>query len=132
MTFIIIAEQPHGKLYIQRQPDGELFWSPRIDHATQMTEATANSVASKINEYAHFTEPCVVEEAKTLETSKRVVTIVNQKPYKSGTGLAKRYEEFVAFVEKNPDATLDQILSGSSYTRADFKYGLEKGYYDVK
>lgn len=52
MPFLVSREQPDGKLYLQRQSDGELFWQPSKDKATRFEEPQADAIAADINRYA--------------------------------------------------------------------------------
>ncbi len=58
MPFIVTREQPRGKLYAARFPDGEIGWQPNKDKATRFDEPEADKIAADINKYA-FTKVTV-------------------------------------------------------------------------
>lgn len=52
MPFIVIRKQSDkSKLYIRRDPDGEVLWDARRRVATLFSETEADAVAAEINRY---------------------------------------------------------------------------------
>lgn len=53
MPFIVTrAQSDKSKLYIRRDPDGEVMWDPRRRAATPFSEDEAEAVAADINRYS--------------------------------------------------------------------------------
>lgn len=52
MSFLITRDQPDGKLYLRRDADGELLWTPSKDSATRFPDDEAEIIADQMNRYA--------------------------------------------------------------------------------
>ncbi len=50
--FVVTREQPHGKLYLRRDAEGELTWTPSAAKAHGMPKPDAAAAAAEINLYA--------------------------------------------------------------------------------
>lgn len=67
MPFIVSRPQPHGKLYRERGPDGEMRWQPNRDKADRMTEDAAEAEAADLRKYT--TAEIDVEGAKEIKAA---------------------------------------------------------------
>jgi hypothetical protein len=67
MPFTVTREQPNGKLYIRRQPDGEHAWTADKRCATPLTDTEAEAIAGEINRFA--STPAHVEGLKRDEAA---------------------------------------------------------------
>ena len=70
----------------------------------------------------------VIEQKKKEETGEAFkLVILNKSPRAPGSRAATRFNEMVAFLEKNPRASMAEVYAATSYTKTDFDWDLQRG-----
>jgi hypothetical protein len=77
--------------------------------------------------YSRWVHP-VLEHQRKEETGEAFkLVVLNKSPRAPGSRAAARFDEMVAFLDKNPKATMAEVYAATSYTRVDFDWDLQRG-----